>query len=629
LEHARQSTVTLPLTAPVTLTDSAVLSSGFNPTGTIVFTLTGPGGFSFSHTDTVSGVGTYTANTALPTTAAAGTYTWTVRYGGDANNAGANDQGGRDEQTVVGAATLSLVTEASPDVVLPAGPPGTVTLSDAAFLSDGSNPTGSLVFTLTGPNSFAFTQTVTVSGDGTYTASTPLPTPPTGTVVGTFTWTAHYSGDGNNLPVSDQGGTAEQTLVRPAIPTLVTTADPATVTLPAPVPTTLTDSADLEGGFNPTGSMVFTLTGPNGVVFTDTVPVSGNGTYAASTPLPTSGVVAGTYTWSVTYEGDANNDRASDQGGRAEQTVVALASPTIVTTASPSTAPLGTTLEDSADLTGGFDPAGSITFRLYVPGVHPTVGPSVHTETVTVNGDGTYHTIVGFVANAPGTWHWVAMYNGDPNNTPASSGPLDEPVTIPPQPEADLAVTKTASNPTPAFDDVVTFTFVIRNNGPDPATDVVVSDPFPPGLVFVAVVSIDQGAYDPATGLWQVGTLPVDATATLKIAARVTAVGTVENEAVVSGAEFDPDLSNNRSTAVLTVPPPVPSKRSLLAPIPPDPVATAPARIEAPAVRGSGVPGRIAVGAGASTRRWSGCSTRRPGPSGSGSTPTPRVSVAE
>ena len=118
-------------------------------------------------------------------------------------------------------------------------------------------------------------------------------------------------------------------IVAPTSPTLTTTASPA-VTLGTTAPT-LSDSAVLAGGLNPTGSLVFTLTGPGGFSFTHTDTVSGNATYTASTPLPTTGTVAGTYTWSVTYGGDANNNAAIDQGGAAEQTVVSPANPTLST----------------------------------------------------------------------------------------------------------------------------------------------------------------------------------------------------------------------------------------------------------------------------------------------------------
>jgi hypothetical protein len=196
------------------LSDSAVLSGGYNETGTIVFTLTGPGGFSYTQTDTVTGNGTYTASTTLPTTGTvAGTYTWTAHYSGNANNLSANDQGGTAEQTFVSKAQPTLVTTASPAVTLGTTPP---TLSDSAVLSGGYNETGSIVFTLTGPGGFSYTQTDTVTGNGTYTASTTLPA--IGAVAGTYTWTAHYSGNANNLSANDQGGTAEQIVVSPSRP---------------------------------------------------------------------------------------------------------------------------------------------------------------------------------------------------------------------------------------------------------------------------------------------------------------------------------------------------------------------------------------------------------------------------
>src|SRR5262249_32900293 len=120
---ARPITVALPVPGG-TLTDSADLEGGYSPTGSIVFALTGPGGFSYTQPDPATGTGAYTAT--LPTALTlVGTYTWTATYEGDANNTGANDQGGAAEQTMVTRATLSLVTIASPNVTLPTGPPGT------------------------------------------------------------------------------------------------------------------------------------------------------------------------------------------------------------------------------------------------------------------------------------------------------------------------------------------------------------------------------------------------------------------------------------------------------------------------------------------------------------------------
>ena len=65
------------------------------------------------------------------------------------------------------------------------------------------------------------------------------------------------------------------------------------------------------------------------------------------------------------------------------------ASPSIATTPSTTAGMCGTseTLKDTATLSGGDGPTGTITFTLYGPNGH-----ALDTATVTVNGDGTYTT---------------------------------------------------------------------------------------------------------------------------------------------------------------------------------------------------------------------------------------------
>src|SRR5262249_883517 len=150
------------------------------------------------------------------------------------------------------------------------------------------------------------------------------------------------------------------------------------------------------------------------------------------------------------------------------------------------------------------------------------------------------------VANATGTWHWVATYTGDANNNSVSSGPLDEPVIIPQQ--ADLAITKTVDHPTPNVGDVVTFTLTLTNKGPDSATGGPVPDPLPAGLIFVSA-SASVGTYDPAAGVWTVGTLAAGASATLTITAAVAGSAPVTNIATAGGNEFDPDPGDNTDSS--------------------------------------------------------------------------------
>lgn len=104
-----------------------------------------------------------------------------------------------------------------------------------------------------------------------------------------------------------------RTLLSLAVTSLFTSSSPVTITL-GPHRTTLTDSATLYGGNNPTGTLDFTLISVTSdkVVDTETVAVHGDGTYSTSPgyTLPTKEPVSGTYEWSVHYSGDGKNDAA-------------------------------------------------------------------------------------------------------------------------------------------------------------------------------------------------------------------------------------------------------------------------------------------------------------------------------
>ena len=62
---------------------------------------------------------------------------------------------------------------------------------------------------------------------------------------------------------------------------------------------TISDSVVVSGGYNETGSLVFTVTGPDGVPHSKSQALSGNNAYTASYTLPTAGMVAGTYTFAM------------------------------------------------------------------------------------------------------------------------------------------------------------------------------------------------------------------------------------------------------------------------------------------------------------------------------------------
>src|SRR5207237_8927694 len=105
-------------------------------------------------------------------------------------------------------------------------------------------------------------------------------------------------------------------------------------------------------------------------------------------------------------------------------------------TVTPATPAINTTLDDalpicsvarltdSATLSGGFTPTGTITFTLFLGAA------VVDTEVVPVNGNGTYVTPAGILPLATGTYQWVAAYSGDANNNTVASNIRDEPETV-------------------------------------------------------------------------------------------------------------------------------------------------------------------------------------------------------
>jgi hypothetical protein len=328
------------------LTDTAVLSGGYNPTGTITFYLFAPGvtpnatdsNNVYSDVDTANGDATYSLATGnhpggyVPTVT--GIYQWLAVYSGDTNNSAAHDQGGASEQeTVTGKASPSIST--SPSITT--GVCGTSeTLKDTATLSGGNSPSGTVTFYLFGPgvtpnaaySNNLYSTTVTVHGDSSYSA--PGYSLPSSAAPGTYQWDAIYSGDGNNNGASDINNPNEQVVVAQASPTISTT--PNTTSALCGTTVTLKDTATLAGGYSPTGSITFDLFAPgvtpNGsysnYLYTATVTVSGNGAYTTPGYSLPSNAAAGTYQWDASYSGDGSNNGATDNNDSCEQVVLTL-----------------------------------------------------------------------------------------------------------------------------------------------------------------------------------------------------------------------------------------------------------------------------------------------------------------
>jgi PEP-CTERM motif-containing protein len=201
-----------------TLQDSATLSGGVNPTGTITFTLLAPplGAVVDTETVSVNGNGTYTTPTGytLPTNVTVtGIYFWHGIYSGD----GVNSQATSTPETVnINPASPKISTVPGGTVILGSGG----RLTDTATLSGGYFETGLLTFTLEAPDgSTVDTETVTVSGNGTYSTPTGYVPPNISFAIGTYQWDAVYSSsNGNNNNAFDINDPSETENVFPTSP---------------------------------------------------------------------------------------------------------------------------------------------------------------------------------------------------------------------------------------------------------------------------------------------------------------------------------------------------------------------------------------------------------------------------
>jgi hypothetical protein len=134
-----------------------------------------------------------------------GTYYWQAVYSGDANN---------DPATSACLSEILTVNKATPT----ASTAQHLIPNDDFTLSGGFTPTGSITFNLYSPSDAtcsgtpAYTQTVPVNDNGTYSTSNTGPSAFVASAQGTWRWASSYSGDGNNNPASSTCGTERFTI---------------------------------------------------------------------------------------------------------------------------------------------------------------------------------------------------------------------------------------------------------------------------------------------------------------------------------------------------------------------------------------------------------------------------------
>jgi hypothetical protein len=400
-------TATSAVKVGLTITDNVALAEGFEADGQLVFRAYGPGDQTCVTTPKyqaavpVSGNGTYAPPGFAP---APGLYRWTVEYEGDTNNdAALLGCGATNQASAVGTIPVTVAIGATGGTV---GNPVNAT----ATIQEGAIPTGQITFKAFSPGdancsgAAAFSSTVGVSGNGQYRSTAFVPSR-----VGTFRWTAAYSGDVNHIPTTTECGKATSGVAQ-AGPSIA-----GAVQQRATVGTPFQDAATLQGGYSPGGTITFQIYGPvaSGCAkpaFVDTIAIAGNGTFSSD---PFVAQRPGRYSFVASYSGDSANRKATEPCDSASQVVV-------VEKRMPKVKPRAL-LKGSrriairARLSGGFSPSGTITFRLYGPGDKRCRHKPAFSGGFTVKSNGNIP-LAQYLATKSGIYRLSVGYSGDLRN---------------------------------------------------------------------------------------------------------------------------------------------------------------------------------------------------------------------
>ncbi len=120
-------------------------------------------------------------------------------------------------------------------------------------------------------------------------------------------------------------------------------------------------------------------------------------------------------------------------------------------------------------------------------------------------------------------------------------------------PEADLAVAKHGSSNTVLVGAPLTYTIVVTNTGPSPATGVMLTDTLPVSVTLSTAASTQGSCIGTVTVTCNLGSLPSGTHITVTVAVTPTATGVITNTATATANEFDPVLANNTASETTVV----------------------------------------------------------------------------
>ena len=163
--------------------------------------------------------------------------------------------------------------------------------------------------------------------------------------------------------------------------------------------------------------------------------------------------------------------------------------------------------------------------------------------------DESYTFTIETIVNATGDIENNVAVNGSEYDYNLTNNKANETIEV--EKSADVSIVKLVNETNPNYNDLITWTLIILNNGPDKANHIEVQDILPEGLIFVSYNATKGILYE---GNWVMCCLENGEEQRFNLVTRVNKTGKITNIATIHADEYDSNETNNIDNETINVP---------------------------------------------------------------------------
>ncbi|MBO6124014.1 MAG: DUF11 domain-containing protein [Methanobrevibacter sp.] len=153
------------------------------------------------------------------------------------------------------------------------------------------------------------------------------------------------------------------------------------------------------------------------------------------------------------------------------------------------------------------------------------------------------------LVNATGSIENNVTVNGSEYDYNITNNKANETIEV--EKSADVSIVKLVNESNPNYNDLITWTLIISNKGPDKANNIEVEDVLPEGLIYVSHNATKGILYE---GKWVMCCLENGEEQRFELVTRINKTGKITNIATIHADEYDFNESNNIDNETIDVP---------------------------------------------------------------------------